>query len=396
MHTILFDDSQRLSFLPLAYTRPLGLLRFGISTLAEKWNGIFGSSPSFHTESYLQTKYPFICEADSLWINARIIPSTYLRDYFSQLKPGEGFGSTNNPIAFRTNNIPAQGALVTKIVENIVFSPAIQEVPMLHSITDLFSLNHQAISADFEALTTSKKSANLSSTCTVIGDPKLIFIGEGVIAEGAFFNTTSGPIYLADHSEVMEASVLRGPIALCEHATIKAGSKIYGATTIGPHCKVGGEVSNSLLMGFSNKGHDGFLGNSVIGEWCNLGADTNTSNLKNNYSEVKIWDYASRQMIDSGLTFCGLLMGDHAKSGINTMFNTGTTAGVAANIFGGGFPKKFIPSFTWGGADGTETYDFDKAIVTAERMMERRKIKLTPEDVAVLRHVFEVSKSFRS
>ncbi|MDP4827031.1 MAG: GlmU family protein [Flavobacteriales bacterium] len=396
MHTILFDDFQRLDFLPLAYTRPIGALRFGIATLSEKWQWLLNNPVSFHTEHYLQEKFPLLCEPNSLWINARAIPNLQIRESLLQLNPGEGFGSKSSPIAFRTSNIPEQGLSLNEIVESINFKEIEAPAKMLENITDLFSLNHEAIAYDFHTLTANKISAKLSQTCTVIGDPALVFVGQNVVAEGAYFNTTGGPIYLANNSEVMEGSVLRGPIALCEHATIKAGSKIYGATTIGPHCKVGGEVSNSLLMGFSNKGHDGFLGNSVLGEWCNLGADTNTSNLKNNYSEVKIWNYASRRMSNSGLTFCGLIMGDHSKCGINTMFNTGTTAGVAANIFGGGFPSKFIPSFTWGGADGTETYDFHKAMMTAERVMARRHIDLTEQDIAVLRHIFESTETFRS
>ncbi|MBI1266223.1 MAG: glucose-1-phosphate thymidylyltransferase [Cryomorphaceae bacterium] len=396
MHTILFDDFKRLEFLPLAFTRPIGALRFGISKLSEKWLSLLNTPVSFNTEPYLQEKFPLFCEANSLWINARAIPNLQIRESLLLLQPGEGFGSKNAPIAFRTSNIPEQGALLNDIVENISFKDVPAPIKMLANITDLFSLNHEAITYDFERLTANRPSAKLSQTCTVIGDPTLVFVGQNVVAEGSFFNTTGGPIYLSDNSEVMEGSILRGPIALCEHATIKAGSKIYGATTIGPHCKVGGEVSNSLLMGYSNKGHDGFLGNSVLGEWCNLGADTNTSNLKNNYSEVKIWNYASRRMANSGLTFCGLIMGDHSKCGINTMFNTGTTAGVAANIFGGGFPPKFIPSFTWGGADGTETYDFDKAMMTAERVMARRHIDLTEQDIAVLRHIFESTETFRS
>lgn len=395
MHIILFDDSHRLDFLPLTYTRPIGALRFGITTLAEKWESLLNCSVSFHTETYLQTKFPRNIEPNALWINARAIPNDSFKDLLDQIRGGEGFGSKTDPIVFRTSNIPEQGQSLSEIANTISFTEMVEMPKMLANITDLFTLNHEAIAFDFERLA-SHTSAALSKTCTVIGDASKIFVGQNVVAEGAFFNTTSGPIYLADNTEVMEGSVLRGPIALCEHATIKAGSKIYGATTIGPHCKVGGEVSNSLLMGFSNKGHDGFLGNSILGEWCNLGADTNTSNLKNNYSEVKIWNYASRRMLNSGLTFCGLLMGDHSKCGINTMFNTGTTAGVAANIFGGGFPDKFIPSFTWGGADGTETYDFDKAMQTAERVMARRHVELTETDIAILRHVFDVSETFRS
>ena len=253
---------------------------------------------------------------------------------------------------------------------------------------DIFSKNDVVLKQDFEDLTQGKRSQQLSETNTVIGDPSLIFLEEGAKAEAAIFNTNNGPIFLAKESEVMEASVIRGPFALCEGASLKLSTKIYGATTVGPHSKVGGEVNNSVIQGYSNKGHDGFLGNSVIGEWCNLGADTNNSNLKNNYSLVSVYNYKKKDYINSGLQFLGLIMGDHSKCGINTMFNTGTVVGVFANIFGGDFPPKYIPSFSWGGAQGFTSYQLDKAFEVALRVMERRGLDLDDKNKEILRQIY--------
>jgi UDP-N-acetylglucosamine diphosphorylase/glucosamine-1-phosphate N-acetyltransferase len=243
-------------------------------------------------------------------------------------------------------------------------------------------------------LTKGRKSQPLNNSCRNIGKGK-IFIEEGASANDTTFNTTTGCIYIGKDAEVMEGSVVRGPFALCEHSVLKMSSKIYGATTIGPHSKVGGEVNNSVVFGYSNKAHDGFLGNSVIGEWCNLGADTNNSNLKNNYANVKLWNYSGENFIDTGLQFCGLIMGDHSKCGINTMFNTGTVAGVSSNIFGSGFPRNFIPSFSWGGAQGFTTYRFEHAIETAQLVMQRRNTELTDNDKDILKYIFDNDEKFR-
>ena len=254
---------------------------------------------------------------------------------------------------------------------------------------DIFSLNGIALEEDFKRVTKGKKTAVVSKTNTLLG--KNIFIEKGAKIECAILNSTTGPIYIGKNAEVVEGSVIRGPFALCEESVVKAGAKIYGPTTIGPQSKVGGEISNSVIFGYSNKAHDGFLGNSVIGEWCNLGADTNTSNLKNNYSHVSVYDFTSQRMVSTGLTFCGLMMGDHSKCGINTMFNTGTVVGVCANIFGGDFPPKYIPSFSWGGASGFTVYELEKAFETASRVYERRHKKFDETEKAILRNVFSIS-----
>ncbi|RMD70422.1 MAG: glucose-1-phosphate thymidylyltransferase, partial [Bacteroidetes bacterium] len=268
------------------------------------------------------------------------------------------------------------------------------ELLQVRQLWDIFLLNDRAIRLDFELLTHGRRSQPLSASNTVIGEGP-VFVEEGAVVEGATLNATDGPIYIGAHAQVMEGALLRGSLAICDHAVIKMGAKVYGGTTIGPWCKVGGEVQNVVFFGYSNKAHDGYLGNSVIGEWCNLGADTNCSNLKNDYGEVKLWSYEKEGFVRTGQQFCGLFLGDHSKCGINTMFNTGTVVGVSANIFGAGYPRNFVPSFAWGGPAGWSTYRFDKAIATAERVMARRKVPLTPEDRLILMKVFEESARFR-
>jgi UDP-N-acetylglucosamine diphosphorylase/glucosamine-1-phosphate N-acetyltransferase len=250
------------------------------------------------------------------------------------------------------------------------------------------------IEADFALLTAGRKSAPLSETVSVLSREN-VFVEEGFSGEYFTLNASTGPVFLGKGSEIMEGSVIRGPLALGSHSTVKLAAKIYGPTTIGPHCKAGGEINNSVLQGFSNKGHDGFLGNAVVGEWCNLGADTNNSNLKNNYTEVKVWNYPSNRFIRTGLQFCGLIMGDHSKTGINTMLNTGTVAGVSANIFGSGFPRNFIPSFSWGGAAGLVDYKLEKAFETMEEVMRRRDLELTETDKVIFRHIFKETEKYR-
>ena len=266
----------------------------------------------------------------------------------------------------------------------------------INNVWDIFQKNDLAIKSDFEILTKNKKSNSISDTVTVIGNKNLVFFEQGVKAEACILNVTSGPIYIAKDAEIMEGSAIRGPFCLGEHSTLKLNTKIYGATTIGPHCKVGGEVSNCVIFGYSNKAHDGFIGNSVIGEWCNLGADTNSSNLKNNYSTVKIFNYQQNKSIDTGLQFCGLIMGDYSKTGINTMLNTGTVVGVGANIFGGGFPTTHIPSFSWGGSEGFETYLQEKLFETSEKVYERRSLKFNQNEKNILSEVFKLTAGYRN
>ncbi len=391
MNYILFDDYSRENLLPFTYTKPVGEIRFGILTIKEKWEKALDTHTSFYTQDYLNKKFPLIIGNENVFINGKICPNDALIYLISKLEINTGIKCENDLIAYKTSDI--------NTFETNLVSPNIKEVTVsytsINQVWDIFSKNGLAIKHDFEILTKNKTSQPLSSTNTLIGNKADLFIEEGAKIEATILNTTTGPIYIGKDAEVMEGSAIRGPFALGEHSALKLNTKIYGATTIGPHCKVGGEVNNSVIFGFSNKAHDGFLGNAVIGEWCNLGADTNNSNLKNNYGNVKVYNYAQHKMVDSGLQFCGLMMGDHSKCGINTMFNTGTVVGVGANIFGGGFPPTHIPSFSWGGAESMETYKIDKMIETARIVYERRALKLSDEEIKILRAIFQKTESFR-
>jgi len=391
MNIILFDDEQRIHLLPLTYTRPAADIRIGILTIREKWEKYFNLSSSSLTEDYLHEKYPLFTQKDNLLINGRVLPDADLFARLERMDIGQALVKDNLFIAARLNDNGL--ASFDRHASNYHSYEYEDALTVIEYPWDIFSKNAEALEADFDLITAGRTSAPLSETNTLIGDR--IFAEEGAKAECAILNSTSGAIYLGKDSEVMEGSVVRGGLALCEHAALKLSTKIYGATTIGPHSKVGGEVNNSVIIGYSNKGHDGFLGNSVIGEWCNLGADTNNSNLKNNYAEVKLWSYARKGFARTGLQFCGLIMGDHSKCGINTMFNTGTVVGVSANIFGSGFPRNFIPSFSWGGAQGFETFTLNKANEVAEKMMERRHIEFNQIEKDLMAYLFEASKEYR-
>lgn len=334
------------------------------------------------TREYLQALFPPSTNAAAIRINARVLPDAALVSAIQGLE--------NDATLIQQDCIIARKGTGEKTVHYD------GELLVLEKITDLFAKNGEAMQRDFDLLVKNRTSAPLHESNMVIGDKSKVFLEEGAQVYASTFNTLSGPIYIDKDAEVMEGSHVRGPFYLGEHSQLKLGTKVYGPTTVGPHSKVGGEVSNSVIQGFSNKGHDGFLGNSILGEWCNLGADTNTSNLKNNYSNVRIWNYGERQYADTGLTFCGLIMGDHSKCSINTMFNTGTVVGVAANIFGGDFPPKHVPSFSWGGSSGSVEYDLSKALMTAERVMARRSLPLREATRNMLTEVFRFTQPDRA
>ena len=391
MNYILFDDNTWQNLLPLTFTKPVSEIRIGILTITEKWETYLSGKLTFQTKEYLSSKYKAVYTNNAVFINGKICPTPELLSQINNLEFNKGIKKGNTLIAFRSNQASAlniEDALSSSVETDINFLS-------VENTWDIFSKNGEAIKQDFELLTKGRTSQALSSSNTVIGDTKAIFLEEGAVVEAAILNTKSGPIYIGKDAEIMEGSVVRGPFALGEHSALKLSTKVYGPTTIGPHSKVGGEVNNSVVFGYSNKAHDGFLGNSVIGEWCNLGADTNNSNLKNNYGNVKLYNYAQQKMVDTGLQFCGLTMGDHSKCGINTMFNTGTVVGVGANIFGGGFPPTHIPSFSWGGAEGMEDYQFDKMIETANRVYARRSISMSTEEKQILQTVFDKTKKDR-
>ncbi len=406
MNIILFDDNRRNHFLPLTFTRPVGNLRIGILRIDEKYQHLqSGAQVSYLTEEYLQTVFPLHIASDNILVNARILPTPELIDEISRLQDNEKLITDDEIVAVRLDEDTLSKALNTlksgskinrkNFLLHLDLSPkrCTYQYTFIESSRSLFLLNQEALELDFRLLTEGRSSLGISKTNTILGNN--LFVEEGAKIEASVLNTLTGPIYIGKNAEIMEGSLLRGPLAVGENAVLKLGTKIYGPTTIGPYCKVGGEVNNVVFQGYSNKGHDGFLGNSVIGYWCNLGADTNSSNLKNNYSEVKVWDYTKEALTPSGLQFCGLIMGDHSKCGINTMFNTGTTVGVSANIFGGDFPPKFIPSFTWGGASGFTEFKFDKAIEVAQAVMKRRNVTLTGNEIKILQHIFDHTKKFR-
>ena len=393
---ILFDDDHRDHLLPLTFTRPVCELRCGILTVREKWERHLGGTVSYITQDYLSERYDIVFADDNYIINGGVFPDAELVARILALHQNEALLHDGELVAARLDRMQFDN-LTTDDSESDHLVAYELELEYLHRLRrpyDLFRYNFTEIENDFALLTAGRASAPLNdSNWTANADN--IFVEEGAQVDCATLNAQDGPIYVGRDVKVMEGSHLRGPLALCHHATVKMGSKLYGGTTIGPHSKVGGEVNNSVLLGYSNKGHEGFLGNSVLGKWCNLGADTNTSNLKNNYSPVRVWNYASRELEATEQQFCGLIMGDHSKAGINTMFNTGTTVGVAANIFGGGYPPKFIPSFSWGGAEGFRTHDPSRALETAARVLARRDVTFSPLDSIILLGVFEQTAPYR-
>jgi len=391
MNIVLFDCHKiREQLLPLTFTRPVADIRVGIMTIREKWEHLFGQTTFSLTESYLQGKFPGVdSDGATLYINGAVLPTEALLQALKPLGAMQCLKSGEHVLAFKSEKQHLNFENFEGIVKGFAEVHFTEPMQAVLRSWDIFRLNGSAIEQDFEWLTKGKISTPISSTNTIIGDPSRIFLSKGAKIEAAILNTTSGPIYLGEEAEIMEGTTVRGPLALCDQAVLKMSAKVYGPTTLGPHCKAGGELNNVVFFGYSNKAHDGFLGNSVVGEWCNLGADTNNSNLKNNYSLVDVYDYPTGKSVDTGLTFCGLVMADHAKAGINTMFNTGTVVGVSANIFGGDFPPKFIPSFSWGGAQWLRTFTFDKSLEVAQKMMERRGLSLTEADVTILKTVFE-------
>ena len=384
MNTILFDYNIK-SFLPLTFTRPIAELRVGIFTIKEKWNYYFNKI-SIKTEAYLSDKFPIKTIDNNLWINAQVLPNSAIVKEIKNLKDNQVLMKDDLPIAFLGEQYDYFSLHKKQIESNI---------SVLKNIYDIFLQNESEIKEDFEIITQGRVSQELSESNHLLGDDQQIFIEKDAKVECAILNTNDGPIYIGKNAEIMEGSLIKGPFAMCEHSVVKMGAKIYGPTTLGPVCYVGGELNNVVITGYSNKVHDGFLGNSVIGEWCNIGADTNNSNLKNNYADVKLWSYTANQFLNTGLQFCGLIMGDHSRCGINTMFNTGTVIGVNTNIYGAGFPRNFIPSFSWGGASGFSTYKINKACEVAKKVMIRRGIDFDEKDKKILSHVFELTKVYR-
>jgi UDP-N-acetylglucosamine diphosphorylase/glucosamine-1-phosphate N-acetyltransferase len=392
MNYILFDDEARHALLPFTHTRPVADIRCGIFTMRERWEKLLGQATGTLTSKFLRELYPLNIEEENIWISGALFGTVELAATIRTMPSESVLKNDGEVIAIRSKK-----SVAVIRSENPGLEEKSYEQPYLklRHKWDIFALNEQAIKLDFALLTEGRNSAPLPDA-VIASAKENIFIEEGAsVQPGTIINATGGPVYIAKGAEIMEGCLVRGPFALGEGAVLKMGAKVYGGTTIGPGCKVGGEVSNAVFFANSNKGHDGFVGNAVIGEWCNLGADTNASNLKNNYDTVKIWDEYTAKTISTDLTFCGLLMGDHSKCGINTMFNTGTVVGVSCNIYGGNFPEKFIPSFTWGGSDGSVTYNFPRAMDTARRMMARRHLELTPAAENMYKYIFDLTQEQR-
>ncbi len=389
MNYILFDGPVRNNLLPFTFTRPVADIRIGILTIREKWEKYLGNTTTTITEDYLSEKYPMVEMEENVLINASFLPNKKMVDLIVDLKENEAIFQGEEVIAFFTKE--SQEEVDFSSYKAIDFKDNILRVI---NTWDIFEKNREALEADFELITTGRKSAAISTSNTLIC-PDRIFAEKGAIVEHSILNATDGPIYLGKDSEIWEGNLIRGAFALCEKAVVKMGAMIYGATTVGPYSKVSGEISNAVIFGYSSKGHDGYLGNSVLGEWCNIGASSNNSNLKNNYAKVRLWNYATESFEQTGLQFCGLMMGDHSKTAINTMFNTGTTIGVNCNIYVPGFPRNFVPSFSWGGATGFTTYMPEKAFEAATVMMARRHVEFDDIEARILEHVFEITKKWR-
>ena len=394
MNYILFDSKEWKQLLPLTFTRPVCEIRIGILTIKKKWEIFLSRETSYLTQDYLKKKFPVHIDDRNILINGSLLPDKDIMKAIAALKPGQSLVKDENLLALLLprEEVRSFHHEDTKKYEQISYHGDIHKID--HP-WDIFKKNGKALLADFELLTKGRESYPVSTTNRVIGPISQVFIEEGAELECAVLNTQNGPVYIGKNAQVMEGALIRGPFALCDNSVIKLGAKIYGPTTIGPESKVGGEINNSVIFGYTNKAHDGFLGNSVLGEWCNIGADSNNSNLKNNYAEVKLWSYLSERFMNTGEQFCGLIMGDHSKCAINTMFNTGTVVGVSVNLFGAGFPRTFVPSFSWGGAHGYMPYQTDKAFEVAALVMSRRNLVFEDTDKEILEEIFRMTEKYR-
>jgi UDP-N-acetylglucosamine diphosphorylase/glucosamine-1-phosphate N-acetyltransferase len=393
MNILLFDHPEiRRSLLPLTFTRPVADIRLGIMTISEKWAHEFNHSVSCFTQDYLSTKYPAVIQEDNLYINGALCPDQQLLKKIGNLSTGSGLRQGDITIAFRSGPFDSPDELAGVVRQCDAYE---NSMTLIRNTWQLFLSNGDQIRADYQRMVSGRTSQPLLDPHTIVYNEDNIFIEEGVQIKASIINAENGPVYLGSNSEIQEGTIIQGPFALGNHAQLRLGGKMRPNTTVGPYCKIGGEVGNVIFQSNSNKAHEGFLGNCVIGSWCNLGADTNNSNLKNNYSNVRLWNYHEDEFVDTGLQFCGVIMGDHSKSSINTMFNTGTVVGVCANIHGAGFPAKFIPSFVWGGTETTAEYNFEKACGTAAKVMERRSLPLDEVERSILENIFQQTAEYR-
>lgn len=395
---ILFDTEARDHLLPLTATRPMAEMRIGILTIREKWEMRLKGTASFITKDYLHGKFPIHIDDENLLISAGVLPTAALCSQILSLQRNQALLKGDELVAACLSKAQIQRLVddvEIKQLEGIQLDDDL-EIVKIEKLWDFLKYNDRELSNDFQLITEGRQSQPLSKTNQVIGSGP-VFLEEGATIECAIINATGGPVYIGRNAQVMEGLMLRGPVSIGENAIVKMGAKIYGPTTIGPGCRAGGEITRTIMFANSNKAHEGYLGDSVLGEWCNIGADSNNSNLKNNYSEVKLWDYPTGRFAPTGLQFCGMFMGDHAKCGINTMFNTGTVVGVFANVFGAGYQRNFIPDFSWGGPDSPyRTYKLNEAVATAESVLSRRGKEVTPFESDILNHIFESTANWRT
>lgn len=395
---ILFDDKDTWTdLLPIVYTRPISDIRIGILTIKEKWQKYFPDHGfSCLTAEYLSVKYPTNITDDNLFIAGNCCPDKNFADAVSVLGNGEALAYNGELVAYRGTMEGFKSVNLEKAAPYTASS-----LTMLHQLYDIFLLNGSEMRRDYHIIIAGRESQPLSETCTIVGPYRLddgcpaIFIEEGATVEAVTLNTTGGPIYIGKDAVIMEGVCIRAPFAACRHSQVNMGTKIYGATTLGPYCKVGGELNNVVMIGYSNKAHDGFLGNAVIGEWCNIGAGTNASNLKNDYTEIKLWNYRAHRFLRTGLQFCGLIMGDHSKAGINCMFNTATVIGVGVNVHGAGFPRNFVASFSEGSVAGYTDVSVVKFFDIAKRMMARRGIELSETDKEIFESIYRIAENYK-
>lgn len=390
MKVYLFDtENSHTNLLPLSFTRPVAAFRCGILTIKEKWEKVLSESCSYLPVDYLRQK--FGCVEDdtelALFIAGNLLPDESLIELIRSLQPGDALIINKEPLIFSGSYRDfTEGKWKEKTYD--------EDYNIIKFVFDIFLLNYQEIRRDFGILTKGRKSKDLPN-CTKVfpndgnGYKEQIFVEDGAVVECVSLNVKDGPVYIGKDSVLMEGACVRGPLALCEGAEVRMGAKIYGGTTIGPYCKVGGEIDNSILFGYSNKAHDGYLGNAVIGEWCNIGAGVNASNLKNDYSMIRVWSYKTRGFMKTDLQFCGLIMGDHSKIGVNCMINTATVIGVGANIHGCGFPRTYIPNFYEGSpTSGFTKMPFKKFSEVVERVMSRREVKPSEEGKAIFEKIY--------
>ena len=390
MNIILFDEKDNWTdLLPISFTRPIADIRIGILTIAEKWQHLLPEARiSYKPADYLTVKFATEETGDDIIILSNILPDADLAARIAALQHGEALIAAGKMIALR-------GTLQQFEASQRSADITIDNVDSIVWLYDIFLKNDAQLRADFEIITRGRTSAPIDDSCTIIGSRDQIFIEEGATVQGATLNTLGGPIYIGKDATIMEGSCIRAPFAACTHAQVNMAAKIYGATTLGPHCKVGGELNNVVMIGYSNKAHDGFLGNAVVGEWCNIGAGTNASNLKNDYTEIKLWNYRTHRFLKTGLQFCGLILGDHSKIGINCMLNTATVIGVGVNNHGAGFPRAFVASFLEGGSAGYTDVSVAKFFDIAKRMMARRGITLSDSDKEIFESIYAIADNYK-